>query len=194
MPFTSLFAASCYVNAHGGVIGYTINGAYASPARQRQWEAYDPVLDPNDSFLACNLPGINLGSGQRSASVPAGSKVVAHWNRWPHDIGASAMAHMARCSAGYAVFEIAHEGLNSGTLIDGSWGLKEPSKYLLRHELLAIHTPFYPNCAQLIITGNGKGLPSPTVKIPGAYSRPGVMINIYLYFEQTNYTIPVPPM
>ena len=58
--------------------------------------------------------------------------------------------------------------------------------YHFRHELLALHqanTPqFYPECAQLIVTGSGTSSPSSDylVSIPGAWGAndPGVNINV----------------
>ena len=90
-------------------------------------------------------------------------------------------------------FKIDQAGLLSGSVADGQWAQGEliannntwtttipaslkPGNYFLRHELLAIHTPnqpqFYPECAQLIITGSGSAEPSGSylVKFPGAYS------------------------
>ena len=55
---------------------------------QREWDTYNPITDPTDGSLSCNTNGANLGSGQKSATVAAGSKVTAYWNNhWPHDIG-----------------------------------------------------------------------------------------------------------
>ena len=57
--------------------------AYNSPTGQssiqREWDTYNPLTDPTDSFLSCNTNGANLGSGQLSATVPAGSEVTAYW-------------------------------------------------------------------------------------------------------------------
>lgn len=69
-------------------------------------------------------------------------------------------------------------------------------------QLLAIHTSdqpqFYPECAQLTITGGGGQSPSGSslVKFPGAYSMsdPSIDIDIYASNEQdvTTYAIPGP--
>lgn len=77
-----------------------------------------------------------------------------------------------------------------------------PGEYFIRHELLAIHTPdqpqFYPECAQLILTGGGNASPSGSylVQFPGAYSAsdPSVTIDIYTAANQvaTTYAIPGP--
>jgi len=75
----------------------------------------------------------------------------------------------------------------------------EAGQYLLRHELIALHSAgsypgaqLYMECAQLQITGGGSTAPSPTVSFPGAYagSDPGITINIYQTLS--GYTIPGP--
>ncbi|KAF7310251.1 CBM1 domain-containing protein [Mycena indigotica] len=74
-------------------------------------------------------------------------------------------------------------------------------QYLLRHEMIALHSAttypgaqFYMECAQLSITGGGSTQPA-TVSFPGAYkgSDPGITTNIY-YPLLTNYTVPGPPV
>jgi len=73
-------------------------------------------------------------------------------------------------------------------------------EYLIRHELLALHqanTPqFYPECAQLIVTGGGGKTPPSrfTAKFPGSYgaSDPGVRVDIYSQAAQTITTYSVP--
>ncbi|KAH9929537.1 cellulose-growth-specific protein [Epithele typhae] len=224
------------VVAHGGVVSYSIGGttyngflAYNTPTGQtsiqREWDTYNPITDPTDSSLACNANGANLGSGQQSATVPAGSDVVAYWNNpWPHTIG-PVMVYMASCGGSCTDadptslewFKIDEAGLISGDLPTGLWGMSElvndnsswtttipaslaPGEYFIRHELLAIHTSdqpqFYPECAQLILTGSGSATPSGDylVKFPGAYSMsdPGVGIDVYSQPGVTNYTIPGP--
>jgi cellulase len=63
-----------------------------------------------------------------------------------------------------------------------------PGQYLMRIELLALHSAyssggaqFYMSCANLQITGSGTKTGDKTVKFPGAYSAsdPGIMLNIY---------------
>ena len=110
-------------------------------------------------------------------------------------------------------FKINHAGLNpdgtwvSDTIIadNNTWTVTIPSDiapgpYLVRHELVALHSAsnangaqFYPMCANLKITGTGSAAPTDTVKFPGAYSPtdPGILVNIY-YPVLTNYTIPGP--
>ncbi|KAL1945871.1 hypothetical protein VTO73DRAFT_1873 [Trametes versicolor] len=232
---TTLAIAVSHVAAHGGVLSYRINGqiyqgfkAYNTPVGQtgiqREWDTYNPITDPTDGSLACNTNGASLGSAQQSATVPAGSKVVAYWNEWPHALG-PVMIYMANCNGACTSatpsslnwFKIEHSGLLSGNLPNGQWAQGQliannnswtttipaslkAGEYFLRHELLAIHTSnqpqFYPECAQLIVTGSGTAQPSGSylVKFPGAYkmSDPGVGIDVYSQPNVYNYTIPGP--
>ncbi|KAI0313005.1 glycoside hydrolase family 61 protein B [Amylostereum chailletii] len=232
---TTLIFVTPKVLAHGGVIGYNLDGtyyngftAYNSPVGQvsiqREWDSYDPITEPTDPNLSCNVNGASLGSGQQSATVSAGATVTAYWNPWPHTIG-PAMVYMASCGGSCTSadtstlewFKIEEAGLISGDLVDGTWAMGKlvqnnnswtttlPStlpdgECMLRHELLAIHTSnlpqFYPECAQLVLTGGGSSTPSRDylVRFPGAYamSDPGVGIDIYAHQSETNYTIPGP--
>ncbi|KAL2020937.1 hypothetical protein VTK56DRAFT_7824 [Thermocarpiscus australiensis] len=63
-----------------------------------------------------------------------------------------------------------------------------PGQYLLRVEILALHSAyssggaqFYTSCAQINISGSGSFTPSQTVSFPGAYQAndPSILINIY---------------
>jgi len=223
------------VFAHGGVLSYKIGSsmfqgfsAYNTPTGQstiqRQWATYNPITTVSDPDLACNNPGTTTDP-QLSATVTAGSQVVAYWNNpWPHTIG-PVMVYMANCGGDCSSatpsnldwFKIDEAGLLSGTVGNGQWGMGKlvtdnsswtstiptdlPSgNYMIRHELLAIHTSnqpqFYPECAQLTVTGGGSGSPGPTVKFPGGYSAtdPSIDIDVYASNEQTvtTYVIPGP--
>ncbi|KAH6669340.1 glycoside hydrolase [Halenospora varia] len=100
----------------------------------------------------------------------------------------------------YQWFKIAEEGLNNGkwavdTMISkqGWWDFTMPScvapgQYLLRIELLALHSAysqnaaqFYMSCAGIEVTGSGTKTGTDLVKFPGAYTPtdPGIMLNIY---------------
>ncbi|KAF5326685.1 hypothetical protein D9619_003963 [Psilocybe cf. subviscida] len=201
---------------------------YNSPTGQtsieRPYSSYDPILSVSASTLSCNNNGQASGA-QLSATVPAGTSITAKWPQWTHAEG-PVMVYMAKCpgacssanSASLDWFKISERGLISGTLAKGSWGNGEIMKtlaytttipsalaagnYLIRHELLALHqanTPqFYPECAQLIVTGGGGKLPSSsqTVRFPGGYGAndPGVNVNIYSAEAAsiTTYKVPGP--
>ncbi|KAF9026038.1 cellulose-growth-specific protein [Hymenopellis radicata] len=200
------------------------NPATGQSSIERPYSTYDPILSPTASTIHCNDNG-QASSSQLTATVAAGSKITAFWSQWTHEQG-PVMVYMASCggactsvnTASLKWFKIAQTGLISGTLYNGTWGLGDvmkslkydavipaslaPGQYMIRHELLALHqanTPqFYPECAQLSITGSGSQTPSGSylVSFPGAYSMsdPGVNINIYSNDAQTtsNYTVPGP--
>lgn len=63
-----------------------------------------------------------------------------------------------------------------------------PGQYLLRVELLALHSAytagqaqFYTSCAQIEVTGSGSFSPTETSPFPGAYAQddPSIVLNIY---------------
>ncbi|KAL4250064.1 Endo-beta-1,4-glucanase D [Abortiporus biennis] len=189
----------------------------------RPYSSYNPILDAVDPTIHCNNDGSN-GPIPESITIAAGSDITAHWTQWTHAQG-PVTVYMASCgatncnnvkSSGLQWFKIDEAGLLSGTVYDGSWGTGivmdtlewtatipaalKPGAYLIRFELLALHqanTPqFYPECANLIVTGSGTAFPSSDYlkPIPGAWGAndPGVNIDIYLDSAKTQTTYPVP--
>ncbi|PPR08306.1 hypothetical protein CVT24_000765 [Panaeolus cyanescens] len=99
-------------------------------------------------------------------------------------------------------FKIAEDGLDTS---NGLWGVDHmiqndgwqyfdmptcvaPGQYLMRVELLALHSAyaaggaqFYVECAQINVTGTGTNTGTDLVTFPGAYSAndPGILISIY---------------
>ncbi|KAI9373402.1 glycosyl hydrolase family 61-domain-containing protein [Aspergillus egyptiacus] len=112
-------------------------------------------------------------------------------------------------------FKISEVGLVDGSSPPGYWGDDQliengngwlveipaeiaPGNYVLRHEMIALHgagspngAQFYPQCFNLVITGNGSVRPS-GVKGTQLYSasHPGVLINIYQ--PLSSYDVPGP--
>jgi cellulase len=116
-------------------------------------------------------------------------------------------------------FKIHHDGLTNN---NGQWGVDRmiqnggwqyfemptciaPGNYLMRIELLALHSAysqggaqFYVGCAQINVSGGGSTVGSNTVSFPGAYQAndPGIVINIYQGTVPNNsgrpYAIPGP--
>ncbi|KAF7981369.1 hypothetical protein HWV62_33841 [Athelia sp. TMB] len=199
--------------AHGGVLSYSNAGnwywgwqPYNSPTGQttiqRPWSSYNPITDATDPQLACNDDG-TAGALQLTATVAAGSAITAYWNQvWPHPYG--------------PMFKIDQSGLINGTVYDGVWGdgvmiaqnsswtttipKTVPSgNYFIRFETIALHSlpaQFYPECAQITITGGGSLAPTAAqlVTFPGGYSNsdPGLTIDIYSNAAQTQTTYPIP--
>jgi len=102
--------------------------------------------------------------------------------------------------SGLKWFKIASDGLTNGVwgvdrmVQNGGWSYFTlpsciaPGQYLLRVELLALHSAynsggsqFYVSCANIQVTGSGTFTGSNFLSFPGAYSRsdPGILLNIY---------------
>ncbi|CAE7066666.1 unnamed protein product [Rhizoctonia solani] len=158
----------------------------------------DGPLTYNSPDLTCNKGGAT-GNGV-TATVAAGQSVTWTMNTWPADHKGPLQVYMANCGdscdnfdgSGNVWFKVSSEGLTdpaafywgSDKLIaqGNSWTQVIPSnikagKYLMRFELLALHSAgapqFYPSCTQLDITGGGSGAPtqSELVSIPGVYQQ-----------------------
>jgi len=195
---------------------------------QRPWSSYNPITDATSTSLACNDDGTS-GALQLTATIAAGSAITAFWNQvWPHAFGPM-LTYLAQCPGSTCTgvnantlkwFKIDQSGLISGTVGDGYWGSGKmidqnsswtttiPStvpagNYLIRFETIALHSlpaQFYPECAQITITGGGSLAPTAAqlVTFPGGYSNtdPGLTVDLYTEAAetQTTYVIPGPPL
>jgi len=192
---------------------------------ERPWSSYNPILSPTDPTIACNDDGTSLTLQLTAAGVPAGSSITAYWNQpWPHPYGPM-LVYLAQCPGTTCTnvnpstlkwFKIDQSGLINGTVFAGYWGdgkmidqnsswtttipASVPSgNYLIRFETIALHSlpaQFYPECAQIQITGGGSLAPTAAqlVSFPGGYSNtdPGLTIDIYSNDAQTQTTYPIP--
>ncbi|KAJ6256511.1 Endoglucanase-4 [Drechslerella dactyloides] len=188
---------------------------------QAFWENGNSFVDDVTSKdIACDK---GAAPAKLVAPAFAGSEVTFFWTEWPASHKGPVITYLADCG-GDCTTAVGSE-LNwfkideAGFLADGTWAAEQliknnntwtvtlPSKikngqYLMRHEIIALHSAFdpkgaqfYPSCTNIEITGaTGENTPD-TVKIPGAYSvtDPGILINIY-YPAVTNYTIPGPAL
>ncbi|RPA75656.1 cellulose-growth-specific protein [Ascobolus immersus RN42] len=187
---------------------------------QWRWDTYDPLYQASDSASKCNKPG--TGPAAQVAEIAAGSTITAKWKQWTHQEG-PVLVYMARVGNQFSAsdgngkvwFKIDQAGLLSGTISKGKWGAGQviktgqwtstipanlaPGNYLIRHELIALHQAnapqFYPECAQLKVTGSGTGVPSGEylASFPGTYkqSDPGINVDVYTS-TSTNYILPGP--
>jgi lytic cellulose monooxygenase (C1-hydroxylating) len=116
----------------------------------------------------------------------------------------------------YKIYEDGWATKPGGSSDDDYWGVKDmntccgkvdvpipkqiaPGDYLLRAEVIALHTAgssggaqLYMSCYQITISGNGTLVPTATVKFPGAYkaSDPGILFNIHA--KASTYVVPGP--
>lgn len=156
------------------------------------------------------------------AEAAAGSDVKLWWTLWPESHVGPSVTYMAQCpdsgcnnwmpESSAVWFKVQEQG-RDGT--SNTWGATPLMKsggsvtytipkcipsgyYLVRHELIALHSAyaypgaqFYPGCHQLKVTGGGSTKPSGLVSFPGAYKSTDPGITYDAYKAQT-YTIPGP--
>lgn len=191
--------------------GKTYNGyngfapSTSGPTIERQWPNYNPILSSTSPMMTCN----GGTSAQLSAPIAAGTNITAIWKQWTHQQG-PIMVWMYKCEGDFSSctgkskrwFKIDQLGLIAPPLTSTNWGTAivykklrwtstipknlAPGNYLIRHELLALHqadTPqFYPECAQLNVSGSGTAAPPDSFlySIPtyASMTDPGVMVCI----------------
>ncbi|KAJ7602846.1 glycosyl hydrolase family 61-domain-containing protein, partial [Mycena polygramma] len=162
----------------------------SSPSPIRQILNNLPIKDPRSLDLTCGrgaVPGTQLAAAKAGDKIELGWKTLAEGGRWFHDVGPM-MAYMTECGSAKAWgfnaseaewFKIAEQGVGE----DGTWAQAKldtgapatltlprtlaPGNYLLRFEIIALHTAqspggaeFYPACAQLRVSGTGTGKPT----------------------------------
>ncbi|KAJ6471866.1 glycosyl hydrolase family 61-domain-containing protein [Mycena sanguinolenta] len=192
---------------------------------QRSWSTYNPILNATDPTIACNDDGTSGALQLTASAINAGTAITAYWNQvWPHPYGPM-LTYLAQCPGSTCTgvnantlkwFKIDQSGLINGTVYNGYWGSGKmiaqnsswtttipatvPSgNYLIRFETIALHSlpaQFYPECAQIVISGGGTLAPTAAqlVTFPGGYSNsdPGLTVDIYSNQAQTETTYPIP--
>ncbi|KAJ7681885.1 glycosyl hydrolase family 61-domain-containing protein [Mycena polygramma] len=186
----------------------------ASPIRQILNNL--PIKDPRSADLACGrgasaAPATQLARAEAGDVIELGWKTLAEGGRWFHDVGPM-MAYLTDCGTEEGCkgvnaseaewFKIDEQGVGA----DGTWAQAKldtgapatltlprtlaPGNYLLRFEIIALHTAqapggaeFYPACAQLSVSGAGTGKPTAgeLVRLPGAYKSTdrGILVDVY---------------
>ena len=173
--------------------------------------------------IICHKSATNAGG---HAVVAAGDKIFIQWDTWPDSHHGPVIDYLANCgSAGCETvdkttlefFKIDEVGLIDGTTAPGVWGSDQliangnawlvqipstiaPGNYVLRHEIIALHSANnlngaqnYPQCFNLQITGAGTATPQGTLgtKLYTATDA-GILANIYN--PPLTYTIPGPAL
>jgi hypothetical protein len=173
--------------------------------------------------IICHKSATNAGG---HAVVAAGDSVFIQWDTWPESHHGPVIDYLANCgSAGcesvdkttLEFFKIDEVGLVDGTSAPGVWGSDQliannnswlvqipsniaPGNYVLRHEIIALHSggqangaQNYPQCFNLQITGSGTATPA-GVKGTALYTATdkGILANIYT--SPVTYEIPGPAL
>lgn len=225
----AVLAAAASVNAHGHVRLVIADGVEypgAVPGNTSPdsvgWSAQNldnGFVEPNaasTSDIACHKSAV---AASNFATVAAGGSVTLQWDTWPESHKGPVLDYIApfNTNAGSLSFaKIAESGLISGSN-PGTWAADElvangnswtvqipssiaPGQYVLRHEILALHSAgnangaqFYPQCVNIEVTGGGSTVPSgsPATSFYSA-SDPGVLFNLYESFD--SYPIPGPAL
>ncbi|KAL8791227.1 MAG: hypothetical protein Q9213_000184 [Squamulea squamosa] len=164
--------------------------------------------------------------GELYATVAAGSTVQLQWSEWPESHHGPVIDYLANCNGECTSVEktalkfnkIDGEGLRDWTTMPGNWASDElrtannswtvtipksvaPGNYVLRHEIIALHSSQnpdgaqnYPQCVNLKVTGSGTDkLPSGTLGTE--LYKPddaGIFVNIYQKLD--TYIVPGPKL
>ncbi|PNS14439.1 hypothetical protein CAC42_3725 [Sphaceloma murrayae] len=164
------------------------------------------------------------GKGE-AVPVAAGSSVTLTWNTWPESHHGPLMNYLAKCpgkcnalkdATGLKFFKISQAGLtNPSAANNAGWATDDllrndlktsvtipsniaPGEYVLRHELLALHSAgstggaqFYPICISINVSGSGTANPA-GVAGSALYKATDPGVTISIYGKLNGYTIPGP--
>ncbi|PLB47967.1 endoglucanase IV precursor [Aspergillus steynii IBT 23096] len=167
---------------------------------------------------------VNATNAKGHAEVAAGDRIHLQWTDWPETHHGPVLDYLADCGsscetvdkASLEFFKISEVGLVDDSSVPGVWGddlliensnswLVEipegiaPGNYVLRHELIALHSAGteneaqnYMQCFNLQITGSGSATPD-GVAATEFYTPtdPGILVNIY---DTLDYEIPGPSL
>ncbi|KAH8172403.1 glycosyl hydrolase family 61 domain-containing protein [Sarocladium implicatum] len=175
----------------------------------------------NTPDIICHLDATNA---KGHARVAAGDSVWLQWNTWPESHKGPVLDYLAACGADgcenvdktdLKFFKIDEAGLLDGSAAPGHYAADEllengigwlvqipesikPGFYVLRHEIIALHSSQdqngaqnYPQCINLEITGSGTEEPEGT---PGMelYKPDDAGIFLNIYQSLNSYKIPGP--
>ncbi|KAL1979814.1 hypothetical protein VTN96DRAFT_5100 [Rasamsonia emersonii] len=159
-----------------------------------------------------------------TAPVAAGGTVELQWTPWPSSHHGPVITYLANCNGNCSTvdktqlefFKIDQSGLINDTDPPGTWASDnliannnswtvtipstlEPGNYVLRHEIIALHSAGnkdgaqnYPQCINIEVTGGGSVEPTGTLGEDLYHDTdPGILIDIYEPIA--TYTIPGPP-
>ncbi|KAK4180305.1 glycosyl hydrolase family 61-domain-containing protein [Triangularia setosa] len=168
----------------------------------------------------------NSANAQARIVVAAGDSVFVQWDTWPESHHGPVIDYLASCGntgcdkiekTALEFFKIAEAGLVNGAqapgrwasdvLIDNnnSWMIKipaniRPGQYVLRHEIIALHSggdlngaQNYPQCFNIEVTGSGTVLPQ-GVKGTSLYTPTDAGIRFNIYRSLDSYPIPGPAL
>ena len=177
----------------------------------------DPTMYTDVTKIACHK---DATAGAKVAKVAAGGTIDIQWNTWPESHVGPVLDYMAKVddatsakAADLSFFKIDEAGYENGEwaatkLINNNltWSVTVPSsiapgQYVLRHEIIALHSAGqengaqnYPKCINLEVTGSGTENPT-GVTADKFYTPtdPGIEVNVYSG-DLSGYQIPGPAL
>ncbi|PWY93941.1 hypothetical protein BO94DRAFT_315053 [Aspergillus sclerotioniger CBS 115572] len=191
--------------------------AWTTPNTGNGFISPDEYRNPN---IICHE---NATNAQAHVVVGAGEKVNIQWTAWPDSHHGPVLDYLANCGDSCETvdkttlkfFKIDGVGLISDTEVPGTWGTDQlinnnnswlveippsiaPGNYVLRHELIALHSAEeedgaqnYPQCFNLQVTGTGTATPSGVLGTElYTATENGILVNIYS--TMSTYTVPGP--
>jgi cellulase len=176
----------------------------------------DPSMYTDVTKIACHK---DATAGAKVAKVAAGGTLDIQWNTWPASHVGPVIDYMAKVddatsakSKDLKFFKIDAAGYEGGEwaatkLINNNntWAVTvpksiAPGQYVLRHEIIALHSANqengaqnYPKCINLEVTGSGTETPE-GVTADKLYTPtdPGIKVNVY--GDASNYQMPGPAL
>ncbi|KAJ5378211.1 uncharacterized protein N7496_005620 [Penicillium cataractarum] len=174
------------------------------------------------SDIICHL---NATNAKGHAVVAAGDKISLQWTTWPDTHHGPVIDYLANCGDSCETvdkttlefFKIDGVGLVDDTTVPGTWGDDQliannnswmveipptlaPGNYVLRHELIALHSAGsedgaqnYPQCFNLQVTGSGSDQPSGVLGTE-LYSSTDAGILVNIYTSLSTYVVPGPTL
>ncbi|CRK21505.1 hypothetical protein BN1723_012410 [Verticillium longisporum] len=160
--------------------------------------------------------------GKGHIRVAAGDVVTLQWNTWPESHKGPVFDHLANCNGpcesvnknDLRFFKIDGAGLTTAPLTyagdvliqnKNQWSVRIPANiaagnYVLRHEILALHSAAqangaqsYPQCINLEITGSGTSKPAGTAGT-SLLSSTEAGVNWNVWVPATSYPVPGGPI
>jgi cellulase len=220
-----LFALFTQSTAHTYLSSVYLGGtalAAGDCVRPHPASAFDsPIPLVTQADMTCGWLPSAATAANRKCPITAGSTIGIQWH---HNSAAATDDIIDPSHKGPVMVYLANSATGSGKVwfkiyedgyANGAWGVDRllankgrvdvkiptdiaPGNYLLRGEIIALHSASalngaqpYVGCVELTITGSGSAIPA-AVALPGAYSPtdPGLLFNLYTTI--TSYVIPGP--
>ncbi|KAL8668819.1 MAG: hypothetical protein Q9168_006562 [Polycauliona sp. 1 TL-2023] len=211
--------------------GYTVNYAYspthpAMPSWAAPQNKDNGYINPGNFTNPDVICHKGATPGELYATVAAGSTVELQWTVWPESHHGPVIDYLANCNGECPTVDktalkfnkIDEAGLKSWESQPGKWASDDliaannswtvtipknvaPGNYVLRHEIIALHSANlpdgaqnYPQCVNLKVTGAGTDKLASGTAGTALYTPKDAGILVNIYEKMTAYSIPGPKL